>query len=57
MPDYKQLYLQMFHASEQAIELLIAAQQACEALYIADTEPVLQALAPPVKNEKSVDKA
>lgn len=30
MPDYKSLYLHMAHASEEAIRILIAAQQACE---------------------------
>lgn len=40
MPDYKKMYLTMFHATESAIELLIAAQQECEELYIsaADSE-------------------
>ena len=34
MTDYKQLYLQMFRASEKAIELLVDAQRKCEELYI-----------------------
>jgi len=34
MPDYKELYFKMFHASEQAINILIKAQQECEELYI-----------------------
>lgn len=38
MPNYKDLYLKMFRASEQAIHLLIAAQQECEELYISSTE-------------------
>lgn len=33
MPDYKELYFKLFRASNQAIELLIAAQQECEELY------------------------
>lgn len=57
MPDYKEMYVVLFRASEQAINILIDAQQACEELYVADTDPVLKALAPSVKNEKSVDKA
>ena len=34
MPDYKELYLVLFRASEQAIRLLIEAQQRCEELYL-----------------------
>lgn len=34
MIAYKELYLKMVRASEQAITTLIAAQQECEALYI-----------------------
>lgn len=34
MTDYKEMYLTLFRASEQAINTLIAAQQACEELYI-----------------------
>lgn len=34
MPDYEKMYHTMFKASEAAIDLLIAAQQECEELYI-----------------------
>ena len=34
MPDYKEMYLTMFRAAEEAVNLLIAAQQKCEELYI-----------------------
>ena len=34
MTDYKELYLKMLCASEQAITLLIAAQRECEERYI-----------------------
>ena len=34
MPDYKEMYLTLFRASEEAINLLIAAQRTCEELYI-----------------------
>ena len=37
MPDYQALYFSMFHACEQAISLLIAAQQQCEELYLVET--------------------
>lgn len=34
MPDYQEMYLTLFRATEQAVRTLIAAQQACEELYI-----------------------
>ena len=36
--DYKELYLKMVRASEEAIRALIEAQQTCEELYIAVQE-------------------
>lgn len=33
MPDYKLMYEKMFSATEDAINLLIQAQRACEELY------------------------
>ena len=39
MPDYKTMYLTLFKASEDAVNLLIAAQRKCEELYIASEEP------------------
>lgn len=41
MPDYKEMYFKMFRAAEQAINLLIEAQQECEEMYISDDEPEL----------------
>ncbi len=45
MPDYKEMYLTMVRASEKALrqmeeasQILIAAQQKCEELYLADEE-------------------
>ena len=38
MPDYKQMYLTLFNATEEAINRLIQAQQACEELYISAAE-------------------
>lgn len=32
--DYKEMYLQLMRASENAIRLLIEAQQLCEAMYV-----------------------
>lgn len=43
MPDYKELYLTLFDATEKAIRELIAAQQKCEELCLRTPlqEPVL----------------
>ena len=42
MPDYKEMYLKMVRASEQAIRILVKAQQECEELYISAPEPELK---------------
>jgi len=55
MLDYKEMYLKIFRASEQAVSILIAAQQACEKLYIFSPEPELTAVPSPTKNKKNVD--
>ena len=36
MPDYKKMYLTMVNATEQAMDMLIKAQQTCEELYVSD---------------------
>ena len=36
--DYKEMYLKMVRATEQAINLLIQAQQECEGLYLEGSE-------------------
>lgn len=43
MPDYKEMYLTLFRATERAINLLIDAQQECEEMYLnaPETELVL----------------
>ena len=46
MPDYKELYLKLFRASEQAINILIAAQRDCEELVLSAPEPVLRLIEP-----------
>ncbi len=38
MPDYKKMYLTLFHAVEDAIRTLIAAQRICEELYVEEAE-------------------
>lgn len=39
MPDYKEMYLKLFNATEDAVNLLIAAQRQCEELYVEAAEP------------------
>lgn len=36
MPDYKEMYLKLFRASEEAVNLLIAAQRECEEIYVSE---------------------
>ncbi len=57
MPDYKELYLRMFRASEQAANILIATQRECEELYISTPEPALRVIELSSENNKSVDEA
>jgi len=45
MPDYKEMYLKIFRASEQAIDLIIRAQRECEELYISELAPGLKTIA------------
>lgn len=44
MPDYKEMYLKLFRASEKAANILIEAQQECEELYLSAGEPELVVL-------------
>ena len=37
--DYKEMYLTMVRASEDAINCLVAAQRKCEEMYLAATVP------------------
>lgn len=38
MDDYKQMYMELMDATENAINLLISAQRKCEELYITTEE-------------------
>ena len=44
MTDYKTLYYKLFHATEDAINQLVSAQQECEELYVQqnDEEPNIE---------------
>lgn len=55
MPDYKEMYLKLFHASERAINTLIQAQRECEELYISQPEPELKVLSISAENKKSME--
>jgi len=44
MVDYKELYLKLFRASEEAVSILIAAQRECEELYLSSPEPDLKVM-------------
>jgi hypothetical protein len=55
MPDYKEMYLKLFRASEEAVNILITAQQECEELYISQPEPELKVVPLPSEKKKSED--
>lgn len=55
MADYKKMYLKMFQASEQAVNILIEAQQVCEQLYISSPELELIEVSLTAENKKRVD--
>ena len=44
MADYKKMYIRLFRAVTQSIELLQEAQQDCEELYLSASEPELSVL-------------
>ena len=44
MPDYKEMYLTLFRATEDAINRLIAAQQLCEEMYLSEPDPELKVI-------------
>lgn len=50
MPDYKEMYLNLFRASERAVSILIEAQRECEELILSAGEPELIVLKNPKKD-------
>lgn len=56
MPDYKEMYIKMFRASERALDIIIAAQQECEKLYAANSSPKLKVVSFSEKNHQTTDK-
>lgn len=55
MPDYQGMYLKMVRASEEAVNILIAAQQECEEMYISQPGPELKVVPLPSEKKKSKD--
>lgn len=56
MSSYKEMYLILFRATEQAINTLISAQRECEELYLSMPEPDLKVLPMPQTQENTPDK-
>ncbi len=52
MPDYKEMYLKMVRATEEAIKILITAQQECEEMYINADDTPLELFPPKKENKK-----
>ena len=44
--DYKEMYLKMMRANEEAIRILVAAQRECEEMYLNAPEPEITILKP-----------
>ena len=55
MPDYKEMYLKMFRAAEEAVNILITAQRECEEIYISSPEPEFQVIPLPSENNRNAD--
>lgn len=55
MPDYKELYFKMFRASEDAIDILVAAQRECEELFISSPESGVTIVALPTEDQKRAE--
>lgn len=55
MPNYKEMYLKMFRAAEEAVNILITAQRECEEIYISSPEPEFQVIPLPSENNRNAD--
>ena len=55
MQDYKKMYLKIFRASEQAVNILITAQRECEELYASLPEPEVRTISLSREDKKGVD--
>lgn len=52
MPNYKQMYFTMLHATEQAMDILIQAQKECEELFISEEPLVGKTIALPLPDHE-----
>ena len=52
MADYKDMYLTMLRASEDAISLLVSAQRKCEELYLSAPDPEITVLKPEEQKDR-----
>ena len=55
MPDYKEMYLTMVRASEEAVNCLVAAQRKCEDLYLYSPEPEITLLEAKPREDAKTD--
>lgn len=55
MPDYKEMYLKIFRASEQAVNILITAQRECEELIISLPESEVRTISLSREDKKGAD--
>ena len=56
MPDYKKMYLTLFRATEEAVNILLAAQRECEELYCSAPEVELKLVPPDQGGEAFTDR-
>lgn len=56
MPDYKEMYIKMFRASEKALDIIISAQRDCEKLYTANSSPDLKSVSFSAENHQTSNK-
>lgn len=52
MPNYKEMYLTLFRASEKAVNIIIEAQKEVEELYINSSEPEIFIISTNNNNDK-----
>ena len=55
MPDYQEMYLKLFRATEKAINTLIEAQRECEEMYLSAEDTEITML--PAANEDTAQSA
>lgn len=56
MADYKEMYLNLFRATEKAVQILISAQRECEERYLSSSESEVKMLFAGEKTEEETVK-